>query len=435
MAEHAPITLEKLFGFLPDLDEVEELRLSMVGAAVRDPQREWESFQRYATIDKRIVSLDRAEEVIGDAEAALHEYVSHLIAVFRLLFRSLWAGELADAANYLIRLGEHLERKGRYRKARECFQTALEVSLPLADKAPQVLALRRIARVGLALGELNEALSYYQRSCELARDAGEVRAQAIALTGCGNVLAVQGRWAAAERPYREALDILEQQGHDDCRVERAQLYNNLGMVASRQNRLAEAEAWFDRALAVWAVEPSPADLAICYHSQAVLREKQGRREEARSVLRRALTLDAPPAARATIAMELAESYLAEGNVSAAERWGREAEEHAIAARSPYYLAHIYRGLGNIAGARGDDAFIFFEKALEIARAKQYPLVEGETLMDYALLRARMGEQEEAQAYLEHARRIFVALGAAHEQAKAEERLERLCSPAVPLSAR
>jgi tetratricopeptide (TPR) repeat protein len=422
------MTLERLFSFLPDLEEVEELRLSMVGASVLDPGTEWNSSRAFATIDKRVVSPDRIEQVITDAEEALHQHVARLFSGVRPLLRTLRDGQEAEAAAHLIELGERQEQSGRFRNARECFRTALTVSLPLPDKHAQILALRRLGRVSLALGDLQAALQFYQRSRDLARDTQDLRGQVIAQTGWANVLAVQGRWEESERCYRAALDRVGEVEDvaDSFRVERAQLYNNLGMVAMRQGHGEQSEAWFGKALAIWSADSSPTDLAICYHSRALLRTKQGRREEACVILRQALELPIPPAVRATVAIDLAEVYLADGQISRAVRLGREAEEYAIAARSPYYLAHMYRGLGNIARATGDeDGFIFFEKSLEIAREKGYPLVEGETLIDYARLRAQMGEGEEAQAYLEKAREIFQELGAIQEQARAEAGLRDL----------
>jgi tetratricopeptide (TPR) repeat protein len=425
--QQAPMTLERLFHLLPDLEEVEELRLSFVDASVPDPETRWDSARAYVTIDKRVVSPALIEQVISDAEEEAHQYVARLFSSVRPLLRTLWNGDDAEAATHLIELGERQEQCGRYRKARQCFQTALAVSLPLTDKQPQIVALRRIGRVALSLGELQEALQHYQRSCELARNARELHGEVVAQTGCGNVLAVQGRWDEAEQCYRSALRRAA--GSDEAesyRIERAQLYNNLGMVATRQGRAEQAEIWFQKALAIWSDASSPADLAICYHNQALLREQLGRREEARRILDQALDLPIPLALRATIEIDLAESFLADGQLSQAVRLGREAEEHAIAARSPYYLAHVYRGLGNIARASGDeDGFTFFEKSLQIARQKDYRLVEGETLVDYARLRTRMGEFEEAQAYLEQARQIFSALGAVQEHARAEAGLRDL----------
>src|SRR3712207_8412304 len=49
------------------------------------------------------------------------------------------------------------------------------------------LALRRIARVAVTVGDFEEAAAYYERSTEVARDAGDVDAEVIGRTGIGNV--------------------------------------------------------------------------------------------------------------------------------------------------------------------------------------------------------------------------------------------------------
>jgi len=80
MADPTPTTLERLFQFLPNLEEVEELRLSIVGASVLDPGTEWDSSRAFATIDKRVVSAERIEQVVSDAEEALHQHVARLFS-------------------------------------------------------------------------------------------------------------------------------------------------------------------------------------------------------------------------------------------------------------------------------------------------------------------------------------------------------------------
>ncbi|HEX7243215.1 MAG TPA: tetratricopeptide repeat protein [Longimicrobiaceae bacterium] len=418
------------------MEELEWFRLAIANAAVPDPEREWDGSRAYATIDKRIVSLPRVEGVLDEAEQALHEYVATLFATFRPLLRAYWEGDDAGVATLLIQLGERQEQHGRYRKARQCFETALALSFPLPDKHPQIVALRRIARVAQSLGELNAALPYYQRSAELARNSGDLHNEVIAETGAGNVLAMQGRWVEAEASYRKALERVSGVP-DTLALQKAQLYNNLGMVTTRQGRYVDAEAWFDRALHAWKVIDSPVDRAICYHNLGLLYRWQERTDDARVMLRKALELPVPSSLRAAVAIDLAESYLKDRLLGQAEEWGREAEEHAIAARSPYTLGHLYMSLGKLALARGDEeGMIFFEKALEIAREKEYLLLEGEALVNYAVLRSDLGGREEAQSYLERACEIFALQGDVAERARAERILRSLCDPAeaqVPVS--
>lgn len=438
MNPRSEATLEELFALLPDLDELELLRLSLVGAAVPDPVRAWDSSSAYATIDKRIVTPDRVERALEEAEEAHRRTIHAMYEALRPVLRAFWAGDGAEASRQAVALGERLEGDGRVAPARRCYAVALTLSLPLAEKGPQVLALRRIGRACLTLGELQEALSYYQRSAELARDAGDRHAHVIAATGVGNVRIWQGRWSDAEAAYREALALVEGAPDPAALVlERAQLYNNLASITTRLQRLDEAEAWFRRALALWdGAVRSPLDLAVCYHNLAYLRDVQGRREEARRLYQGALELPIPLGLRSGIAIDLAESYLGDGHVTQAEQWARTAEEHAIASRSPYHLGRMYQGRGNIARSRGgEDGITFYEKALEIAREKGYAILEAETLVDYAQMRLQSGGHEEAQAYLERAREVFLELGTLRELARAEQALRDVAAGRPPAAVR
>lgn len=435
-------TVEQLLGLLPGVDELELLRLTIIGSAVPDPGKAWDSSRAYATVDKHIVSADEADRAVRLAEETLREHIAALYEGLRPVFRAFFEGREDDAGLQLVALGEQLEGRGRMKAARECYRTALTLSLPLLDKGPQILALRRIGRVSLTLGDFQEAALHYERSAQLARDAGESRGEVVARTGFGNVLAWQGRWSDAERHYRDALALLEARDGDQPSPERAQLLNNLGNIATWLQRLDEAEALLAQALSMSEALGSHLDLAVGYVHLAHLRERQDRYDEARQAYERALELPVPPSLQSGIATDLADLYLHGGHLTKAEEWARVAEEHAVRAGSAYTLGRMYQGRGNIARARGDeDGFTFFEKALEIAREKGYPFLEAETLAEYAELRRQTGGTEEAEAYLERARELFHQLGLPQNVANAERALEEvraeravLDAPETPLAA-
>jgi tetratricopeptide (TPR) repeat protein len=421
-------TVEAILGLLPDFEDLEVLRLRVVGAAVPDPQREWDSSSNYATFDKRIVTPETADQALADAEEALHQYITTLHQGLRPVFQSYFQGDEDAAARHLIALGESLEESGRVQGARKFYHAALALTRPLLDKTTQIVALRRIARVTLTLGELQEAYPYYERSSELARDAGDARGEVIALTGMGNLRMWQGRWSEAEAHYQEALSQADGEAAAglDLTTERGHLYNNLVNLTTRQQRLGESERWFEKAIRLWESASSPVDLAVCHFNYAHLREAQERWDDARRGYETALALPIPPRLRSLIATDFSEWWLHEEHVTQAEEWGRVAEEQAIAARSPYTLGHMYRSRGKVARARGaEDGFTFFEKALEIAREKGYVFLEGETLVDYAALRAQNGGVDEAVDFLKHACDIFRGLGALGELERAEKALAGL----------
>jgi len=430
---HADATLEQILALLPALDEFEVLRLQLVASAVRDPGKEWDGSSAITTIDKRLVDADAAEHALEEARASLHSFVDVLHDGMGAFFQSFFAGQVDQAARDLIVLGEKLEELGRAVGARNCYRAALTVSLPLLDKSAQILALRRIARVSGNLGEFQEALSYYERSAELARDSGNLHGEVIARTGLGNMRMWQGRWSDAERHYHDALALTDNAGAGELLLERGHIYNNLGNLTTRTQRLEESERWFESAFRTWDAVYSPVDLAVCHAHHAHLREAEERWDEARRAYEAALALPTSASTRSVIATDFAEWWLHEGHVTPAEEWGRKAEELAIASGSPYTIARMYHGRGNIARSRGDeDGFTQFEKALEIAREKQYPYLEAEVLVDYAALRAENGGAEEAVAYLERACELFREMGAPGDLERAQRALAELRRAAVAL---
>lgn len=399
-----------------------------MSAAVPDPNKAWDSSSSYSTVDKRILSSEEAERAVQQAQQAVLQHFTTLYEGLLPVFRSFFAGEMYEAAGHLIALGERHEASGRARGAAQCYRAALTISLPLPDKGYQILALRRLGRVALALGEFKEATAFYERSAELSHDSDKLRDEVIARTGAGNVNMYQGRWAEAETAYEDALRLAERGDASDLLLERGQLYNNLGSVHTRAGRLAQAEEWLSKGSELWKTIDSPVDLAIYNLNMGHLREAQGRAEDARAAFEKGLGLSIPSSLKALIAADLSDAYLAGGHVTEAEDLARVSEEHALQSASPYTLGYMYRHLGNLSRARGnEDGFTFFEKALQIAREKGYPSLEAETLADYAALRRQNGGAEEAVAYLERARELFLELGSVQELARAERALEELRS--------
>jgi tetratricopeptide (TPR) repeat protein len=425
----------ELLRLFPEVQELEEFALRVVSAGVPDPAKAWAKSSEYSTIDKRIVSPAAARQALEKAEESAVAQVEEIFRSCRTVLDHYWSGNAAEAAVALARLAEREEQRRRYEQARRYLDTALAVSLPLAEKRPQILALRLLGRVLWRQGELCDAALHYHRAEQLARDASDPRSEVIALTGLGNVRLFQGRWADAETLYRRALSRVEETEFAGSELQRAQLHNNLGTVTSRLNRLDEAQDWFVRALALWEEMDEPADLAICQHNFGLLHVREGNNQAARECFKQALALPVSPGIRAAIATDLALTYLPDGQVAQAKELGRVAEEHAIAARSPFVLGSMYRGLGNIARAEGDEGgIIFFEKALEIARQNEDLLLEGETLLDYAELRHVMGESEESTSYLERACEIFEQLGDRDEVERAQSLLHAWAVPTPTIEA-
>jgi len=84
-------------------------------------------------------------------------------------------------------------------------------------------------------------------------------------------------------------------------------------------------------------------------------------------------------------------------------------------------------MGRLRGAQEDETgFVFFEQAIELCKTlERSQASEAEVYQEYGLFRERLGQREEARAYLERAREIFDALGEAVEVKQVEAQLQRL----------
>ena len=429
MSERTRPSLEEIFRLLPpSVEETEELWLRLSTRAIPDPSKAWAGSQEYATVDQRVVHWDDVDAVIDEVRERAVARLEAVLGSYREVFRAHREGNAEGAAAGLIALAEDEAAQGNNQRARHIFERALSLSLPLPEKGAQIQALRGIARVARAEGNLPEARLYYARSSELAAATGDVAARITACIGVGNIYALQGGWDEAEQAYQEALSILEAQAKT-YPLERAQIFVNLGTVATRKNRFTLAEGYFQEAMALLEVTGTSTELTGCHHAMAVLRKREGRPKLAQEHFEEALRQDPPPALRAIVEADLASFCLDLGQSTTANHWARRAEEHAIASRSPYALCHMYRVLGSIARHREEpDGMIFFEKSLEIARDKGYPLHEAEALLEYGFLRHQTGNEEEAESFFDRAEAIFDRLGAAEDAARARSARRSLVPP-------
>jgi tetratricopeptide (TPR) repeat protein len=84
-------------------------------------------------------------------------------------------------------------------------------------------------------------------------------------------------------------------------------------------------------------------------------------------------------------------------------------------------------MGRLRGAQDDETgFVFFEQAIELSKLLEpSPAAEAQVYLEYGRFRERLGQREEARAYLERAREIFDSLGEAVARERVEAELRRM----------
>ena len=404
------LTLDRITHVLPALDELRPVMDHLLAQSAPDPEQAWTGGGELGTMGGRLVSSEDLASGVSRLADAARDRISNLYVAVADGIRCLANGDGAGAAEALLRaaaLEEGLDHPGR---AEAWAEAALRAARDERDRRPVSLALRRWARAASAQGKLVEALDRYEEAHEIARDSRDSQGAAEAAIGAGNVLELQGSWADAEGWYRRALHALEAGGRQGPETWQAQL--NIHIVRRSAGSLDESLVWLQSASE--SAEKLGDDSAGQFLENAwgQFRMASGAFSEAERHLRAGLAEATDARARVTIRLNLAEALLAQDRTLEATEETREAEREAIASGIVPKLPEVYRMLGRIVSAEDNpDAFVFFERALDIVRERHLPaLEEALTLQAYAESEARRGEEDSARELQERMTERYRALG-------------------------
>ena len=410
-----PLRLEEVWRLLPPLDELQPVLDTLATRSALDPRRAWSGSGELDTVGERLVPAD----AMVDAELLAARMHDHLVQVYEGIarcVRSLSQGDLASASRALLDVADIEHAAGRSERAAAYAEAAHGLVRDLRDRRPAALVLRRWGRALRALGALEEALSRYTEALEISEALRDPRDAAEAAVGAGNILEDQGRWPEAEDRYRQALALLDQAGEGPV-PERWHALLNLHIVLRSQGRLAESIPALDQAARVAGELQDPDAQVFLENARGQLDMVQGAPGTAEEHFRAALAAATSPGARVVIGVNLAEALMARGRSMDAAEVARQAELEAVATASLTHLPEVYRLLGRIASADDNpEAFVLFERALELIRELGLPRVEeARTLQAYGEAEARRGEAEAAGSLLDQATALYRDLGIHHRR--------------------
>ena len=357
------LTLDQITHVLPPLDELRPVLDHLIARSVPDPERAWTAGGELGTLGGRLVSSEDLALAVGELADAVRDRVSKLYVAVAEGIRCLGEGDGEGAAEALLRAAQ-----------------------------------------------LEEALDRYEQAHEIARDSRDFQGAAEAAIGAGNVLERQGGWDDAEQWYRRALDVLEVDGRAGPETWQAQL--NIHIVLRSAGSLEESLVWLKKASD--SIEKLGDETAAQFLENAwgQFHMASGAFSEAERHLRVGLSAATDARAHVTIRLNLAEALLAQDHTLEATEEAREAERVALVSGIVPKLPEVYRILGRIVSAEDNpDAFVFFERALDIVRERRLPALEEVlTLQAYAESEARRGEEDSARELHERMTERYRALG-------------------------
>ncbi len=292
------------------------------------------------------------------------------------------------------------EIRGRFQEGRELFVGAME---PLRARGGLLLAkvLVRAGRFLHALGASKEAKPLIEEGLALARELGDAREIAFALTSLGEVISFFGEHSAAEAFLREALDLYREVGY---RPGIAAALNALGTVAWRLGRYEDAKALYQEGLAIERELGDRRGMALALNNLGIIHGLLGELEEARRLFTEGLTIseelgDLPSVSRClnnlgVVAMKL-------GDLEQA----REFQERGLAIEretgNRTGIAGSLSNLGNLAyrvEEYGEAKRLYLE-SLRVRRETGDSLGEIISLMNLCEVCFAVGEEEEGVGYV------------------------------------
>lgn len=169
------------------------------------------------------------------------------------------------------------------------WQHGHQIALAAARAAGNVhgasVLLRTLGQLHIYRDEFDSATRVLESSVELCQDRGDKRGEALSVAMLGTVSRVQGRDGEAVERVEQALAMAVNEG--DWHLE-AQLSCAMGVMRLMQDKLDEAESWFDVALRQAKALDDPHRIAVVLRRLNRLHDRRGHPETALSCLWQAL---------------------------------------------------------------------------------------------------------------------------------------------------
>jgi tetratricopeptide (TPR) repeat protein len=414
--------LDQALEIIPDLDDLAPLRIALIRGSREDEQRRWSSSEAYSLLDTRVADPADLAAAVPDLVDEVASRVRRSFEAVAEAIRRIEAGDEKGAALALIEGGEAEEEAGRWEAAERFYMRAREIGRRPRDRGAESLATRRLARVERSRGALDEALRLYQESFDLAEAAGDREGSIVATQGLGNVFSDLERWVESGDWYRKGLKL-----HGEGPPSRLlwQLQSNLSVVARKRGDLAESRTWLQLARDTASSMGDSPDNVYLRNAAGLLAVADGDLNGAESMYRAGIAEASEPTERATLLVNLAECLLEQSRTAEAAALCREVEKVVMAQRLVGFLPYVYRTMGGIARARGDEeGFIFFEQAIELCEQPGVAAHElALTLHEYGSFEVAVGRTEAAAVRLEIAESLYRRLGM--DSRAAEVAAERL----------
>ncbi len=148
------------------------------------------------------------------------------------------ARTLNHHGNILLALGELLQAQSSYERGREIYRSM--------GKMPQVVVItNNLGNIAVAMGDVTRAREIYEQSLEIKRSLSDDEGITVVLTNLGNILHLCGEYDRARELYEEALETARAMGN-----KQSELFSlsNLGILYHSLGDIERSGSLYEEAL-------------------------------------------------------------------------------------------------------------------------------------------------------------------------------------------
>jgi tetratricopeptide (TPR) repeat protein len=188
-------------------------------------------------------------------------------------------------------LADALRDGGQYAQARKEYEASLAIKEDRSDLRGKAVVLIQLGTLAMLEGKLDEALTRHRAALQVFQHLREPDMEAIAWHQLGRAFEDARQWDEAERHYREAARLKEDNGLIGGLNGATTTWNQLAIVSRNAGKPEAAERWYLKALEADRGSGNPKQVGIQLHNLADLLQTQpGRLTEARRLAEEALVL-------------------------------------------------------------------------------------------------------------------------------------------------
>ena len=231
-------------------------------------------------------------------------------------------------------MADVLCERRQYDEAKAAYQAGLEIAEELGDTRAMAVSTGQLGTLAYMQGELAEAAERYQEALSWFQSINDSAGEAIGWHQLGIVYQEAEQWEAANDAYRKAAQLKTELGLMAGNNGAAGSWDQLAQVCKYTGRKAEAEQWFNMALAARrAADDRPGIARTLSNLAHLLANQPARLDEARSLAEEGLAIDETlhPAAA-----EIWKSYELLANIASQQGESSQAAAYRAKSRQAYF---------------------------------------------------------------------------------------------------